>query len=136
MKEMQAPCGLDCSTCNLYNAGHDEAAAAALVSWFRARSWIGETEGVEAVRRKAPLCSGGRDWARQPFCGDCYMRGCCEENQLMDCSACPYFPCVYCRGNIGFQIIGFIIILFCQVKITKDMITKTDICEFFRVAFQ
>ena len=95
MKEMQAPCGLDCSTCNLYNAGHDEAAAAALVSWFRARSWIGETEGVEAVRRKAPLCSGGRDWARQPFCGDCYMRGCCEENQLMDCSACPYFPCVH-----------------------------------------
>ena len=54
----QAACGLDCNSCNLYLAAHDLRAAAALVDWFRARSWIGEHDGPEAVQAQAPFCMG------------------------------------------------------------------------------
>ena len=88
-----APCGLDCSGCNLYNAEEDLSAAAALVDWFRARGWIGPQDGAEAVQSKAPFCMGCRAKQGPCWCGDCALRACCAGRGHADCGDCPDFPC-------------------------------------------
>ena len=94
MAEMKrAACGLDCNSCNLYLAAHDPLAAAALMDWFRARGWIGENEGTEAVQRQAPFCMGCWDETAKRWCGDCNLRGCCEEKCHPHCGECANFPC-------------------------------------------
>ncbi len=97
-KQKLAACGLDCNACNLYLAAHDLHAAAALVEWFRARGWIGEEEGAEAVRRKAPFCMGCWDASAKQWCGDCRLRGCCEEKACSHCGECADFPCAEYRA--------------------------------------
>lgn len=92
-KSLLAPCGLDCAACNLYQAAHNLQAAEALVDWFRSRGWIRQDEGAEAVQQKAPFCKGCRTKEEPCWCGDCFMRDCCEEKKYADCGACPYFPC-------------------------------------------
>lgn len=88
-----AACGLDCNRCNLYLAARDLRAAAALVDWFRARGWIGENEGAEAVQTQAPFCMGCWDTSAKQWCGDCHLRACCEGNDRSDCGQCGEFPC-------------------------------------------
>lgn len=89
-----AACGIDCSRCNLYNAGRDITAAQALVEWLRLRGLIGADDGVQAVRAKAPLCMGCRAQDGECFCGDCHLRACCDGKQLDHCGQCGDFPCV------------------------------------------
>ena len=99
MKKMPiAACGLDCSVCDLYLAAQDIQAAARLTEWFRARGWIGENEGAEAVQRQAPFCMGCWDVTAKQWCGDCSLRGCCAENDRSDCGECGDFPCAAYRA--------------------------------------
>ena len=93
----QAACGLDCNICNLYLAANDLQAAAALVDWFRARGWIGEHDGAEAVQAQTPFCMGCWDVTAKQWCGDCHLRACCEENTRSDCGECADFPCAQYR---------------------------------------
>lgn len=94
MKKMElAACGLDCNACDLYKAAFDPRSAANLVDWFRSRGWIGEDEGAEAVQRQAPFCMGCWDVTAKQWCGDCNLRGCCEEKAHPHCGECADFPC-------------------------------------------
>ncbi|MBQ3156488.1 MAG: DUF3795 domain-containing protein [Clostridia bacterium] len=97
-----APCGLDCGSCNLYKAAHDLEAAAALVDWFRSRGWIGEEEGAASVQQKAPFCMGCQDKQEPCWCGECFLRDCCEEKKYAHCGQCPDFPCAkYMEWTVG-----------------------------------
>lgn len=98
----RAACGLDCNTCNLYLAGHDPRAAAALVDWFRSRGWIGPEEGAEAVQRQAPFCHGCWDVTAKQWCGECHLRACCTQNARAHCGECSAFPCAeYQQWTVG-----------------------------------
>ena len=93
----RAACGLDCNTCSLYLADRDPQAAASLVDWFRARGWIGPDEGAEAVQRQAPFCKGCWDITAKQWCGECYLRTCCNEKSHAHCGECAGFPCAAYR---------------------------------------
>ena len=96
-KLKMAACGVDCSTCGLYNAGHDLKAAESCVAWFRGQGWIeadGDAEAVQkAVQNKAPFCDGC--WGDSGFCGcgRINFRTCCEQKEIDHCGECGDFPC-------------------------------------------
>ena len=100
MNELKmAACGLDCSECNQYKVTtqHDAKAAESLVVWYRSMGWIGESEGAEAVMKKAPLCKGCWNSTEDCFfkcgCANIDFRVCCKERQIDHCGQCGDFPC-------------------------------------------
>ena len=89
-----APCGLLCDDCDLYRAAFSEEAAATLVSWFKARGWIGRDDGVTEVMAKAPFCYGCYGDRSVQWSDDCEIRACCvDRKELPHCAQCPEFSC-------------------------------------------
>jgi hypothetical protein len=92
--KMLAPCGLDCSGCNLYRAVSDEAAAQSLVGWFSSQGWLKSGEGAREIMARGPYCSACRGDRSVQWSGDCAIRKCCiDERHLSFCSDCDEFPC-------------------------------------------
>ena len=92
-----AACGVDCSICGLYNAGHDLGAAESCVEWFRGQGWIeadGDALAVQrAVRDKSPYCDGCWGDSEWCGCGKTDFRICCKSKGISDCGQCRDFPC-------------------------------------------
>jgi len=98
----EAACGLDCNKCNLCKAEQLEAAEA-LVPLLRARGIIGPADDAADVQRKAPLCRGCWQKGGSHWCGDCYLRDCCEKKGIDSCGKCDAFPCRHYLDWIGGQ---------------------------------
>ena len=91
---MMAPCGLDCSGCDLYRAVSDEKAAESLVPWFRHEGWLKAEEGAREIMCRGPYCKSCRGDRSVQWSGDCAIRQCCtDERHLQFCSDCAEFPC-------------------------------------------
>ena len=96
-KLIMGACGIDCSVCSIYNAGHDIKSAEILVPWFRERGWIesdGNAEDVQkAVQNKVIYCDGC--WGDNVWCGcgSINFRDCCKQKNINHCGECCDFPC-------------------------------------------
>jgi hypothetical protein len=94
MRGAIAPCGLDCSACNLFLAPSDQMAAETLVEWFRHQGWLKPNEGASEIMSRGPYCNGCRGDRSVQWSGDCRIRACCtDQRKLESCSACADFPC-------------------------------------------
>ena len=102
-----APCGIDCAECGSYKVTmeHDLESAETLVDWYRANGWIEDSEGAEAVMKKAPLCRGCWNLSDDCFfkcsCGSRDFRVCCTEKQINHCGECRDFPCEDYMNFVG-----------------------------------
>lgn len=84
---MRAPCGLDCSTCNIYQAGFDDDIARKTIAWFKENHQVDLTP--DDFR-----CQGCRGDLARHWSPDCWIRACCfDEKGLEFCSQCREFPC-------------------------------------------
>lgn len=82
-----APCGIDCSTCDIFQAARDPAFAQRLAETLSA----GGASHAEASWFQCKGCWGDRSvcWS-----DDCAIYRCCvEERHLASCSECADFPC-------------------------------------------
>ncbi len=82
---MLAPCGIDCSECEIFVAARDPAAAEHLAEQWR--SW---NPKAEASWFRCQGCRGDRSvrWTE-----DCAIAACAEEKGIRFCSECGEFPC-------------------------------------------
>ena len=92
--EMMAACGLDCGTCEIRLAPHDEQAARVVVDWFRGQGWLRPDEGMEQVLARKMYCCGCLGDRSTHWSADCWILACCVDARgLADCSGCPEFAC-------------------------------------------
>lgn len=89
MIDPQAPCGLNCFYCPVYNstANNDEAARIQLAAEFSAQSG-------QVVDPSAIVCHGCHGEGK-PLCfgHDCHIRACALGKGFQTCAECPGFPC-------------------------------------------
>lgn len=81
-----ACCGLDCSTCDIYQAAGDPAKAARLAQAFI-------DEGRAGARPDWFRCQGCRGPREPHWDADCWILACCTERGIDHCAQCPAFPC-------------------------------------------
>ncbi len=82
-----APCGIDCSACEIYKAAHDPKLAEEVAKQWR-ESWQPKADASWFV------CKGCRGDRSLCWSGDCKIHACCVEQHGLDsCSACDDFPC-------------------------------------------
>ena len=98
-----AACGLDCNACASYRVTmeQDVKAAERMLPWFRSQGLVSESEGAEAVVKKAPFCTGCWNIAGDCYwegCNSCRFRTCCTEKQFNHCGECDDFPCARYNG--------------------------------------
>ena len=98
-----AACGIDCNECASYKVTteQDLKSAELMLPWFKSQGLIGESEGAEAVVKKAPFCTGCWNIEGNCYwegCNSCNYRTCCTEKQLNHCGECADFPCAYYEG--------------------------------------
>lgn len=79
-------CGIDCSTCDIYVAAHDPAAARQLAARWRAN-------GVTEAQPDWFQCEGCRGDRSVCWSGDCKLYACCTERGKSFCDECDGFPC-------------------------------------------
>ncbi len=85
--EMRAPCGIDCTTCSIYQAANDPAKAACLAEEWK-KTWLPD------VTPEWFVCQGCRADRSLCWSGDCSIHACCVEQKGLDlCSQCDEFPC-------------------------------------------
>ena len=85
--ERFAVCGLDCATCDIREATHDEAVAQSIVDWF-------EEELDTVVKIENVHCDGCRGERSKHWSPDCWILHCCvDQKGLEHCSQCEAFPC-------------------------------------------
>jgi hypothetical protein len=89
-----APCGIDCSCCELFLAANDEQAAQSLVPWFRSQGWLKPNEGAAEIMQRGPYCDSCRGDQSVQWSGDCRIRECCVDRRgLNSCGDCADLPC-------------------------------------------
>ncbi len=85
--DMLAPCGLDCSTCNIYLAPSRPEIAEKLTQWFL-------NNGHPDAKADWFHCCGCPGTKEELWSADCEIRACVvEQKGLRYCSECPEFPC-------------------------------------------
>ncbi len=92
---MRAPCGIDCSACDIYIAAHDPAAAERLAQVWRDRGSV----NAKAEWFRCQGCRGDRSLC---WCDDCGLYACAVQEKGLDlCSQCDEFPCQKYTDWIG-----------------------------------
>jgi hypothetical protein len=84
-QQLLAPCGIDCTACDIFKAAQDREFAVRL-----AETWRSGNPNVQPEWFRCQGCRGDRSlrWSE-----DCHIAGCCEEKAIADCSCCTDFPC-------------------------------------------
>jgi hypothetical protein len=102
-----APCGLDCSTCDIRLAPTDPQATRHLVAWFKEMDWLEEQEGIAEVIERGMYCKGCRGDRSIHWSPDCWILHCCvDERGMAFCYECESFPCerltAWAQQNAGY----------------------------------
>jgi hypothetical protein len=85
--EMLAPCGIDCSVCNIYRAQSDPQILQRLLAWFR-------DERKKELKPEQIRCGGCLGDRAIHWSGDCAILKCAvDQHGLKSCSECGEFPC-------------------------------------------
>jgi hypothetical protein len=110
-KQMTSPCGLDCSTCEIYSAydGKDPRKVkplfVGLIPMFSLMALFSKTsrtrlkvlKKILRIPKEEPLCRGCRnEHGKIPLLAEdvsCPMYACTKEKGFHNCSECPEFPC-------------------------------------------
>lgn len=80
-------CGLNCATCDIYQASHgNEALRDEIMAWFRRE----RNEVVDPEQIRCETCRGSLDCHWSP---ECRMMLCAKERGLRHCFECVEFPC-------------------------------------------
>ncbi|MFX1329434.1 MAG: DUF3795 domain-containing protein [Promethearchaeota archaeon] len=86
MKNIIAPCGLDCGKCMIYLAPYNQRVNHNLVRIFKGM-W-------ENVSSKDFHCSTCRGEISECWTTECWIRDCCIKDKNLDfCYQCQDFPC-------------------------------------------
>ena len=89
-----APCGIDCSKCDLRNVPFSEEAAGRVMTWFHEKGWLKPGEGVEEILTKRMYCEGCRGSREVHWSPSCAILGCCVDTKGLEyCYECSGFPC-------------------------------------------
>lgn len=84
---MMAPCGIDCSQCDIYKAANDPEFAQKLAAQWR-ETWMPKAQ-ADWFKCHGCVADHSLCWSE-----DCRIYKCCVENRKLDsCSHCDDFPC-------------------------------------------
>ncbi len=84
---MLAPCGIDCSGCEIHRAARDPELAEQVAARWR-ETWLPD---AQADWLKCQGCRADRSLC---WCDDCGIYKCCVQDKgLTYCSECAGFPC-------------------------------------------
>lgn len=82
-----APCGLDCSKCDIYRARSEPVIMAEVLEWFeRERNLRLKPEQI-----RCGTCLGDRSRHWSPGCG--ILKCCVDDKGFMSCAECRDMPC-------------------------------------------
>jgi hypothetical protein len=95
----QAPCGLDCATCDAYRATQSGDEALKLTVLEQWRKDYSPDVPLAAVTCDGCITSGCR---KGGYTGQCPVRACAQERKQPTCAHCPeYKSCVTLAGFLG-----------------------------------
>ncbi len=86
-QEMLAPCGLDCSKCNIYRAKREPETMQRILDWFK-------NERKIELKPEQVACQGCLGDRSAHWSADCGILQCSvDQRGLTSCSRCGGFPC-------------------------------------------
>lgn len=85
--EMIAPCGLDCSECDIYRAASEPEARERILAWFKTERKI----SLKPEQIACQGCLGDRSAHWSPDCG--ILQCSVDQRGLKSCSTCGEFAC-------------------------------------------
>lgn len=84
---MLAPCGLDCSACDIHRAKDDPGLMKTILDWFK-------TERKMELSSEQIRCDGCLGNRSNHWSPDCWILKCAvDEHHHESCSECDEFPC-------------------------------------------
>lgn len=90
LREMTAPCGLDCFNCPIYLANFNEEIKKQLTSMLKARGLPTDKVTCQGCRKENGICSFG-GFMSEP----CQVFKCVSSKGIESCADCDDFPCDY-----------------------------------------
>lgn len=98
---MIAPCGLDCSTCDIYRAKDDPEIMKRVIEWFREK----RNKVFVPDQIRCGGCPGNRSNHWDPACW--ILKCAVDERGYRHCSECSDFPCdrleKWAKGSSGYS---------------------------------
>ena len=89
-QHMIAPCGLDCSVCDIYRAQSEPEILKQLVDWFINVRKV-DPKDLKPEQITCAGCLGDRAVHWSPTCG--FLKCSVDERGLTSCAECGDFPC-------------------------------------------
>ena len=84
---MIAACGLDCTRCDVFQAGDNPRIAQRIIDWFSSE------RGIQ-LKPEDVHCEGCRGDRANHWSADCWILECCVDDKgLESCYECEDFPC-------------------------------------------
>lgn len=98
---MIAPCGLDCSKCDIFTAQGDPETMRRIIGWFEAKRNM-------KLREEDIKCGGCPGDRAKHWSPDCWILKCTVDGRgLRHCSECKEFPCAkleeWATDNAGYR---------------------------------
>jgi hypothetical protein len=91
LRELTAPCGLDCFNCNFYLANNDEELRKQIQAEFSSTGYSLPDEGAvcKGCRRENGNCAPRRAFGME----SCKVLKCISSKDIESCADCSDFPC-------------------------------------------
>lgn len=97
---MLAPCGIDCSMCEIRRAQSEPETMKSILNWFK------DKRNLE-LKPEQIFCGGCPGDRSRHWSADCWILKCSvDDRRLTSCSDCGDFPCgrleEWAKGNAGY----------------------------------
>lgn len=80
-------CGIDCSTCDIFEASSEPAIARKIADWFK-------TTMNQEIKPEDIFCEGCKGDRNRHWSADCWILKCCVDTKgLEHCNQCDEFLC-------------------------------------------